>query len=171
MLKLPCLFLCTFSLSLFAAPLVLTMKLQPDMVSRLDKECTCKKKEQSKKGRKSTEKEPIEKKSEIKEPADLKTENIKERSGTLEFKKVPKSKVMASATLCADDEKEIKHIELWMPTMGHGSSPVKETHDPHAPKKPCKKLEKMSFSMTGLWYVRVRYNDGSIYVFEYDVKE
>lgn len=62
------------------------------------------------------------------------------------------------ASLCSSQTIQISSVKLWMPDMGHGSSPTAlEFADDQ-----CIKVSKVNFMMPGMWEVQVIYKDGSI---------
>lgn len=61
-------------------------------------------------------------------------------------------------SLCTSPSQEVAQIKLWMPDMGHGSSPtaLEVVNDR------CIRVTKINFMMAGLWEIRLVYKDGSM---------
>lgn len=69
------------------------------------------------------------------------------------------------ATICSNVPATVAEVVLWMPDMGHGSSPTK----PNTVTATCTKVERVNFVMQGPWDVRVRFADGDSVTFSTDV--
>jgi hypothetical protein len=62
------------------------------------------------------------------------------------------------ASLCATPAQEITQVKLWMPDMGHGSSPTTL----ELANGGCTRVSKVNFMMPGLWEIHLIYRDGSM---------
>ena len=69
--------------------------------------------------------------------------------------------------LCVDPNAQISVAKLWMPDMGHGSSPTRLVRAGDA----CTKVERVSFVMEGTWEIRVSLADGDAGTFSLDVAQ
>lgn len=94
----------------------------------------------------------------------------------------PKSTSMAEALLCSDHSSSIEKVDLYMPDMGHGSQPPTVAPEKNIPKElqfalsqdstfACLSIKNMQLFMPGLWQVRAFYNDGTVGVFNVNLKE
>lgn len=67
--------------------------------------------------------------------------------------------------LCVDPDTPVSLAKLWMPDMGHGSSPTRLVPAGNA----CTRIERVNFLMDGVWEIRVRLNDNDAGTFSFDV--
>lgn len=75
---------------------------------------------------------------------------------TLRFAANPVTRATKAANVCTDTPATVNEAKLWMPDMGHGSTPAKVT--PLTPT--CAKIEKINFVMAGDWEIRVSLANG-----------
>lgn len=87
--------------------------------------------------------------------------------GTLTFVGSQVSMQTTSALLCSDSSAVLKKAVLWMPHMGHGSSPTRVT--PYQQKAGCFVVDEIEFLMPGLWEVRAQFSDGDAATFSFQV--
>ena len=104
----------------------------------------------------------------INTPKTLENLNYK---GFLRLDQPLKSSQMAKGDLCLDhvSASQFLSLDLYMPSMFHGSTPPKiipKTTPSHDPTLTCWDLFDLSFFMPGDWQVRVFYKDGSIFAFD-----
>ncbi len=98
-------------------------------------------------------------------------------TGTLKLTAKPQSQIMSSGILCLEHAAEIKKIDLYMPQMGHGSTPPvvtpqKDSHDTTNPSsQKCFELSSLQFFMPGVWQVRVFYEKNILGIFELSLEE
>ncbi len=97
----------------------------------------------------------------------LATKSVTGREMTLSFFQEEVTSSVTSATLCSQPPAEISQAKLWMPDMGHGSSPT--TLIPQ--NSQCTRVERLDFLMPGLWELRVTLLDGDSGVFSFDVAD
>ncbi len=86
------------------------------------------------------------------------------------------SQTLLSGTLCVGEASKISKIDLYMPDMGHGSSPPVVSKTAKVPSKlkaystktdyGCYNISKMEMFMPGLWQVRVFYENGNSGTFD-----
>jgi hypothetical protein len=65
------------------------------------------------------------------------------------------------AVFCSSSQSPLNSVELWMPSMGHGSSPVKLSPT----KNSCVEISEMEFFMPGDWEVRTSLQNGETFSF------
>jgi len=84
----------------------------------------------------------------------------------LKFRADPITQAVKVASLCANSAGRLNEAKLWMPGMGHGSSPTvlnQVTQD-------CTVIEKVNFIMKGNWQFRLTFDDGDGAVFNFIVE-
>ena len=74
----------------------------------------------------------------------------------LVFDQNPVTEATAAATLCSQPGGVVTQARLWMPDMGHGSSP---THLKSLTPT-CTAIEHIRFVMGGTWQVQIQFDDG-----------
>ena len=105
---------------------------------------------------------------------DQNTQKVQNMLGVLGIKNENlSSKEPLNGVLCVSEAESVKTIDLYMPDMGHGAAPPKtnKTSRPAELVKNdldqdksvgCFELTGMQMFMSGLWQVRVFYNNGVI---------
>lgn len=83
-------------------------------------------------------------------------------AGTLSFSEKPTSRKASESVFCTAAPTAVKEAQLYMPDMGHGSSPTRL--EPIAGSE-CTKILEMDFFMDGAWEVRVQLQSGEKFVF------
>lgn len=86
--------------------------------------------------------------------------------GVLQFATKTLSGQTTEAVFCLGSLGTVVGASLWMPDMGHGSSPVTLISQTNG----CTKISKMDFFMTGAWDVRVTLANNSRFVFGVEIK-
>jgi hypothetical protein len=89
------------------------------------------------------------------------------RSMTLNFSQDVVTSSVKSAVVCSEPAAELSLAKLWMPDMGHGSSPTTLVRQDDR----CTRVDRLNFLMSGVWELRVTHNDGDTGVFTFDVVE
>lgn len=88
-------------------------------------------------------------------------------SGTFTFNgKNPSSKIK-SGSLCVNEKSDLTSAELWMPDMGHGSSPTSLVKRDLL----CTDVNQMEFFMDGKWEIRTQLASGETLDFDVNIKE
>ena len=85
----------------------------------------------------------------------------------LRFESDPVTTKSKLAFLCTDSAASPSQAKLWMPDMGHGSSPTKLV----AAANSCTRVEKINFLMEGAWEIRIKLSDNDIGTFNFDVNK
>jgi hypothetical protein len=70
------------------------------------------------------------------------------------------------AVICSHSTQKLKSVELWMPSMGHGSSPTQV----ELLEKNCFAVSELDFFMPGKWEVRADFETEGTIAFEVQVK-
>ncbi|MEY4630542.1 MAG: YtkA-like [Pseudomonadota bacterium] len=86
---------------------------------------------------------------------------------TLEFTDDVVTTASSEAVLCNSRNLMLMKAELWMPSMGHGSSPVALYPQANG----CTAIRSMNFMMRGDWEVRVRLQNNDTGKFSFNVIE
>lgn len=92
------------------------------------------------------------------------------------------SQTLLQGVLCVNHSSDVIKVDLFMPDMGHGSSPPVLSKMNNTPsmldfenaKKfdyACFHISKMEMFMPGLWQVRVFYKSGDIGVFDVNLEK
>jgi hypothetical protein len=89
------------------------------------------------------------------------------RQMTLSFAEDEVTAAVQTAVLCAEPAAAITTAKLWMPDMGHGSSPTALVRQDDA----CTRVERLNFLMPGLWELRVGFADGDAGTFSFSVSQ
>lgn len=97
----------------------------------------------------------------------LSTKTVAGRDMTLSFSQEEVTSAVTTAVVCSQPPAAISQAKLWMPDMGHGSSPT--TLIPQ--DNQCTRVERLDFLMSGLWELRVTLMDGDSGVFSFDVAD
>ncbi len=72
----------------------------------------------------------------------------------------------SEAVFCNNRQAMLMRSELWMPSMGHGSSPVSLFPQGYG----CSAIRNMNFMMRGIWEVRVWMNNNDSGTFTFQVR-
>lgn len=83
----------------------------------------------------------------------------------LRFEANPATTQTTLGFLCLDPDIAVSQARLWMPDMGHGSSPTRLVTAGNA----CTRIERVNFIMDGLWEIHVRLSDNDAGTFSFDV--
>lgn len=97
----------------------------------------------------------------------IKATSEKGRSLTLDFAPEKVTKANKEALFCSNPGVKASSAKLWMPEHGHGSTPTKLVEKENS----CTNIEKINFTMTGEWEIRVVLEDDDKGVFTVDVEE
>lgn len=92
------------------------------------------------------------------------------------------SQTLMQGVVCVNNAENVSKIDLFMPDMGHGSSPPVLSKSTVIPKTlsiesqqatdfGCFNISKMEMFMPGLWQVRVFYKSGELAYFNVPVKD
>jgi hypothetical protein len=87
------------------------------------------------------------------------------RELTLSFSQDTVTAAVKNATLCGSPQGQVTLAKLWMPDMGHGSSPTNLIPQ----NGNCTRIERLNFLMSGTWELRISFADGDSGVFTFDV--
>ena len=87
------------------------------------------------------------------------------RQLTLSFSQDTVTSAVKTATFCGTPQGQVTLAKLWMPDMGHGSSPTSLT----VQNANCTRIDRMNFLMPGTWELRISFADGDSGVFTIDV--
>ena len=68
-----------------------------------------------------------------------------------------RTKGVYHGSLCTAQADQVSQVKLWMPDMGHGSSPTTLEMAGDS----CLRVKKINFMMPGLWELRIQFKDGS----------
>jgi hypothetical protein len=96
--------------------------------------------------------------------------------GFLYFADKPSTAKQMVAHLCLRDSRALQGLDTWMPDMGHGSGALGWSIDanfgpnPFAgdPLSACYMVKGIQLTMPGHWQIRVKYNDNSMGVFDFN---
>ena len=88
-------------------------------------------------------------------------------TGSLTFNGDIPSGNSRSGAFCTNEKSQLVEAVLWMPDMGHGSSPTALVQDTNG----CTKINDIDFFMGGKWEIRAQLESGEKFVFAFDVKE
>jgi hypothetical protein len=97
----------------------------------------------------------------------LATKTVAGRDMTLSFFQDEVTSAVTTAVVCSQPPATISQATLWMPDMGHGSSPTTLVPQDNQ----CTRVERLDFLMSGLWELRVTLLDGDSGVFSFDVAD
>jgi hypothetical protein len=101
------------------------------------------------------------------EKLEIETQSEKGHTVVLSFDQNPVKTGRTVGTLCSSEEQALTKAVLWMPDMGHGSSPTRIK----AIDVRCALVERMNFMMSGFWEVRAEFADGDKAVFGLTVED
>lgn len=87
--------------------------------------------------------------------------------GALSFSTDCVTVTTSTSLFCANTSGLAKKADLWMPEMGHGSSPTRLSEAADG----CTKIDEMDFFMAGKWEVRVTSSQNELFVFPINVCE
>ena len=87
------------------------------------------------------------------------------RDLTLNFSQDVVTSAVKSAVVCSEPAADLSQAKLWMPDMGHGSSPTTLIRQDEL----CTRVDRLNFLMPGVWELRVTLVDGDSGVFTFDV--
>ena len=87
------------------------------------------------------------------------------RELTLSFFQDVVTTSVKSAVVCSEPAAPIALAKLWMPDMGHGSSPTSLVRQ----EGPCTQVDRLNFLMPGVWELRITLDDGDVGVFTFNV--
>ncbi len=93
--------------------------------------------------------------------------SISGREMTLKFAEDSLTTAVKSATVCVQPPSPVVSVKLWMPDMGHGTSPTALGSEVSG----CTPIHRINFLMGGLWELKVNFADGDSGVFMFDVSE
>lgn len=79
----------------------------------------------------------------------------------------PVTQTVRTAALCVESQTRVTMAKLWMPDMGHGSSPTRLTEMTPG----CTKVERINFLMEGAWEIRVTLDGGDKGTLAVEVEE
>lgn len=96
----------------------------------------------------------------------VKAASDKGKALTLTFSGDAVTETTEEATLCSEPRAALAEAKLWMPDMGHGSSPTSLTRGDEG----CTKVADINFLMPGAWQIKVRFADGDHGVFDVQVQ-
>ncbi len=91
------------------------------------------------------------------------------RSGdnlSLEFNEDVITRNSSEAIFCNGRRAMVVNAELWMPSMGHGSSPIAV----YPQNNSCTALRNLNFMMSGDWELRLNLNNMDSGVFAFEVR-
>ena len=84
----------------------------------------------------------------------------------LRFEVNPVTTATRLGFLCVDPQQAVSLAKLWMPDMGHGSSPTRLVPVGTG----CTRVERMNYLMEGTWEVRVTLTDNDTGTLSFDVE-
>lgn len=87
---------------------------------------------------------------------------------SLRFPSGPLTSATSEALICSNEISPLQEAILWMPDMGHGSSP---TVVAAGQNRHCSVVSGVDFFMPGLWEVRSRLDSGEMLTFAVHVKD
>lgn len=90
-----------------------------------------------------------------------------QRALKMRFDGAPVTRATRTASLCSEPGGKVTLAKLWMPDMGHGSSPTRLT----AVTPTCTRVERISFVMDGGWDIQVSFDDGDAGTVSLEVAE
>lgn len=83
--------------------------------------------------------------------------------------RIPESPVNTQSSLaylCHEPSGTLTQARLWMPEHGHGSAPTRLV----VTTPSCTRVERLRFSMAGAWELQLRYADGDMAHFTFEVQ-
>lgn len=96
----------------------------------------------------------------------ISTTSERSRNLILEFPTSKVTKNNKNAVLCSEPTQKTISAKLWMSEHGHGSTPTKLT----AREDGCANIEKINFTMDGIWEIKVTFEGGDKGVFSFEVE-
>lgn len=97
----------------------------------------------------------------------LSTKSLAGRDMDLNFSQDVVTSAVKTAVVCTGQGIDISQAKLWMPDMGHGSSPTALVRQDDF----CTRVDRLNFLMPGDWELRVTLVDGDSGVFTFNVAE
>ena len=97
----------------------------------------------------------------------LSTKSLAGRDMDLHFSQDAVTSAVKSAVVCTSQAIDVSQAKLWMPDMGHGSSPTALVRQDAF----CTRVDRLNFLMPGDWELRVTLVDGDSGVFTFNVAE
>jgi hypothetical protein len=97
----------------------------------------------------------------------IEADSEKGRAVQLSFDQNPVKTGRTIGTICSSEDNALTKAVLWMPDMGHGSSPTRIKQIDAR----CALVERMNFMMSGFWEVRAEFGDGDKAVFGLTVED
>lgn len=85
---------------------------------------------------------------------------------TLGFEEAAVTTETVDSIFCSTRQVAIESAELWMPSMGHGTSPVAMVPAING----CTRIRDMNFLMRGVWELRVKVVSGDFGTFRFRVR-
>ena len=93
--------------------------------------------------------------------------SVRGRTLKVTFAQGPIATDSRDAVVCSEPRSALMEAKLWMPSMGHGSTPTRIV--PLADG--CTKVERLNFVMGGAWELQIKFADADKGVFAFDVAE
>ena len=87
--------------------------------------------------------------------------------GTIQFEQFPLDTKTDSFLFCSNSLTPPKEAQLWMPDMGHGSSPTQITSHSEI----CSEVSAVDFFMPGNWEIRTELENGEKFAFALAIKD